>query len=277
MQDNIRYLCDYWRTFAFLMDLDASEIDAQIVAKFMNWLKSVSLSDSAKAGHALYFSAFVKWLYRNEIIEHVPRNLEDVSWQINKKAVQIIPLDDVHKLLRSIKNDFHRLLAYLVLNTAANNGDIGTMLKKDVVGNIWTRKRAKRRNDPKAPIVSYRLWDETVELLNKFKSDHDGLFLLTSKNTPLYISNFAGDGDETHVKDMIGQQWYKAGYTLTLESLRKVPAQLLEESAEYSQFFDLMLSHAPAGTGRSHYAPESASRFLLACDWLKVKILPNED
>ena len=265
-------------------NLDVRQIDAGVVRKFAAWIggdnrdgvdagrPASPRSDAQRFQHGLYLSAFITWLWQQEILEQLPRNLGDLKVTVKQKAVRIIPLSEVQVVLAAIKNDFHRLYALLVLNTGMQNNDIGNIRESQIVGNLFTMKRGKTSDSENVPTVTYRLWPETLSLLKKFKSRDPHRWLLSSAGTPLYAASYTED-DKPQTSDIVGQQWWRAGYALTLAQLRKVPAQQLADHAKYHEFTSLFLGHAVAGITKSHYAPESARRFLLACDWLRKRIL----
>ncbi len=267
---NIVYLRSRWLELDFLK-VSVKDYTAATVKAFKQWALASGLSDSQKNQHCMYFRAFVTYLYKNEILDSPPRNLDDCSIEVTKKKVDPIPLGKVREVLASTKNEFHRMYALLVLNTGAQNNDIGKLRHDQITGNILTMKRGKTGDNPNVPEVQYRLWPETLELLAKFKSNHPTLFLLSSAGTPLYDSRY--EGEDAKKKDLVGQQWRRAGYAMTLEEFRKVPAQQLEDHKGHKEFVAFFLGHSANGVTKGHYAPESQRRFFKACDWLRTRIL----
>ncbi len=254
-------------------DMDVSTIDSDTVERFYLWARAMSKSRSQQRQQLLYFKAFIRYIWGKGLLE-LPRNLNDYSIEVVKQEVERIDVAKVKAMLPKL-NAFKRLYALLVLNCGMNNCDIGALRKDMVKDGILTRKRVKTSDQANVPKVSYKLWPETLELLEQFKSDHASLWLLSSSGTELYRSWYGEDG-KPHVKDLIALQWKRknpAG-VYTLEELRRLPAQLLSDHEVFKSYVEFFLGQSDGmNVARMFYAPESQKLFYEALEWLRAQIV----
>lgn len=254
----------------FPSTFDCREFNAKHVSSFMNFVLNLKTLDGkrdnifAKQNHCMYFKQFLKWIFKQEILDSLPRNIDDIRFTTPSMQVPEISLQSVKRVIANLKNDWHKLLCFLVLNTSANNSDIALMKKSDIRNGIWTRKRVKTAHLANSPVVSYKLWPETLSLLAKFKSKDPELWLLNKVGKPLYVNG---------KKDNISQQWENGDYFLTLKDLRKSPAQLLKSHDSYFRFAKMMLSHTDKDITSKHYAGEDTGKFWEALAWLRTQYL----
>jgi hypothetical protein len=158
------------------------------------------------------------------------------------------------------------------------NIDVGK-LRHDMVNleaGTLTRRRSKLEDTQNAPIVTYKLWPETLARLKEFKSDHPVYFLTSKAGTPLVESRYMGGNDVRH-KDLISKQWRgqdgQAKRGVPFKAFRSVGATELEGSKDYGRFSNLYLANSPKSIKDKHYAAPPEELFAEALGWLRTKIL----
>ncbi|MDB4793004.1 hypothetical protein OAG75_00020 [bacterium] len=203
-----------------------------------------------------------------------------------KKVITIWKDEDIHDLFETV-TDTKRLYYLLMLNTGAYESDLGTWtrLSVDDKGNEFetldfkaktiTFKRHKEKDEPNVPTVTYRLWDETFELMQKHQSTHPELLLTTSVNTVLWKDELNEKTGRRKTKRMIGKQYRELRKKLkkenwgTLDDLRKTSISKFDEhEGEYARYSQHFAGHSPEGTTDRFYRKPSQTQFDKAVIWL---------
>lgn len=213
----------------------------------------------------------------------LPKNLhsKNLLFKVKRKEVKTWPVETVRAELKALP-DRYRLYALLGLNCGMTNSDISELRKDMVKDGILTRRRVKTGDNEAVPTVSYRLWPETIALLNQFKSDHPELWFVTrsrSGNAGQKLVDHRIVNGQVKTKDMIQTNWRRvaAGQPIPLAKFRSVAAAKLLEGGHH-HFVQHFLGHVPTTIAEENYAPMSAAsqRFYEALDWLRTAILGQE-
>lgn len=225
---------------------------------------------------------FVNWLYDTaEVLEVLPRNLRKLSIQIEDKEPTTWTDEQIKTLLSKVTGK-QRLYYLLMLNCGMYQGDIG-QLRKDQInfeqGTI-TRKRSKTEGNGGRK-VTYKLWPETLALLQANLSDDETLALTTEQNTPLWTSEVReGEGSAQRKTDTIGLQYrrWKQRKEIDLpdlKDLRKTGRNKLETHDAYARYAQYYLAHKPRSVDERYYRSIEAnlSGFHRALDWLRIQFL----
>ena len=194
--------------------------------------------------------SFVRWLYKNEVLDNWPRNLDDLHIRVDLEEIVPLTRDEVSALLAAASDRdstvpaAHAQLWFL-------QQDVADLTHADV---DWTqgriiRKRSKTAKQKNVPKVNYRLWPTTFELLKRFRSDHPTLVLVNRNGSPLRQRGFRVDG-KTHNLDNIKKAYERVCDKLKLEYkplkfFRKTGASKLEEHETYGRYAQYYLGHAP--------------------------------
>ena len=205
----------------------------------------------------------------------------------SKKFIRIWKDDAVNDLFATVVDDTKKRLFYLLmLNTGAYESDIGTWTKHavddkgrkyktfDKSAKTIRFKRHKEKDEPDVPTVTYRLWDETYELLLQHESSHPELLFTTSVNTCLWRSDLNEETRKRRAKNMIGKQYRDLRDSLekkdwgTLEDLRKTAVSKLDDHGEYARYSQHFAGHSPKGTTSRFYIKPSQIQFDNAVMWL---------
>lgn len=218
----------------------------------------------------------MKWCYRNERLDVLPRNIDEPLHRFKKETTEVIEFDlqDVRKKLARLSERF-LLYACLGLNCGMTQVDIGLMTHNMVKDGMLTRKREKtgkrkrqnNKREARTPTVPYPLWPETLALLGKFKSDHPERFLLSDKGKTLY--------EHKPKKDIISDRWIRSGPEgLWFTAFRSIGSTLVSRHPEFKGHETYFLANAPSGITAKHYVPPNKEEFRQLIMWLRNQIFP---
>lgn len=217
--------------------------------------------------------SFVRWLWKQEAIENLPRNVDDLHIRVDLQEIVPFTEEEVSSLLAAA-TDRTRLYLLLMLNCGMYQQDVADLQHTEVdwdQGRI-IRKRSKTAKQKNVPKVNYRLWAPTFELLKRFRSDHRILALVNENGSPLRQRGFRADG-QTHNLDNIKKAYERVCTKLgvkikPLKLFRKTGASKLEEHETFGRYAQYYLGHAPDSVAESRYARPSDEQFDRAISWL---------
>jgi len=216
--------------------------------------------------------SFVQWL-GSRGLNPVPANLQDRRYRFGNSAkpVPTMTFEEVRRLVENATGQL-RLHLLLMANCGMTQKDIADLRQDEVEwteGRI-TRKRSKTGDQGNVPMVSYKLWPQTWQLLQEYRAAKGEFALLTLsgrrwveeqwldgklKSTDNIASNY------THLKR-------KLKFKKPLKLLRKTSASLLDEHETYGRYTGHFLGHAPRSIRDKHYVVPSSARFDEAVTWL---------
>ena len=257
-----------------------TEIGSQILVDYRTRL----LAEAAKEGlsntwaHSRFSSlkSFVRWLWRLDVLETLPRILDSPDLRISKNTPQIITYttDEIHLLLRQ-SSDRTKLYILLMLNCGMTQKDISDLRHDEVNwerGRI-TRRRSKTRKHRNAPEVSYVLWKETFDLLIRERSrDDNPLVLLNENGQPLWQELRGIDGKfkkMDNIRNAFQRLREKTGITKTLKSFKKTSASRLRDNSSFASLEQVFLSHAATSMSDKHYTKVPQNLLDEAIKWLR--------
>ncbi|MBC8875654.1 MAG: tyrosine-type recombinase/integrase [Planctomycetes bacterium] len=245
---------------ALLADVDAKK-----------WTRTTA-SDRLKS-----VKSFIRWLWQIEAIPTLPRIMDGKSKALtiseNSPTVVVYTKQEIATLLQEAI-DRTKLHILLMLNCGMTQKDISDLDLAEVdweAGRI-TRRRSKTRGFDNVPLVSYRLWPETLRLLRQARSNkRSGRVLLNERGRPLCYEE-AGDNGKLKKIDSVRSAYHrlrqKTGINKPLKSLKKTSASLLRNSQKYASLEDLFLGHAPRRMSDKHYTLAPQTLFDEAIAWL---------
>ena len=228
--------------------------------------------------HNLFQAAkqWIRWAWREEDVEleSLPRNINDKELRFTThiddltgrrkqtRTEQLFTKEELQQMLKVLPDTF-KLYVLLCLNCAFTQGDLATLRKDELhldQGRV-VRRRIKTRRHPNPPVVNYRLWPMTLNLLKHQISDHDELVLLTSRGTPLIVSKMVKrDGLDRHVRyDTVCRLYGTLRKKLTtlpdksLKFLRKTGSTKIKSNTQYMHLDQLYLGHSHQTIADKHY------------------------
>lgn len=248
--------------------------------KWQDW--HAFLSTSLESGHwgESYVSRiysvskrFVRTLWEWELIA-LPRNLDSskLGFTVSPKAIKVVADDDLIALLKAVKGQTY-LHALLMLNCGFTAKDVNDLRHDEVdwTNGIIERKRSKTAKHENVPIVRYKLWQQTFELLNLYRSEDPEIALLTTKGHR-WIQEHQKDG-RWHRSDSIRSCFRNAmtaaGVKGCVKQLRATAATAMGTHPEYKAYCQYFLGHAPSTIAEKHYVVPNETEFFAALAWLE--------
>ena len=213
---------------------------------------------------------FVRWAVEHNMMRR-PANLDSktsLRITVPKKAVVIPAMADLAAMLDGCQ-DRTRLFVLLALNCGMYQSDIGNLRRDEVdwdAGTI-TRKRTKTAGCENVPIVTYKLWPETLNLLRRFASEEGEYILTTKEGKPIYRDNIVG-GKRKKV-DLISRAYNYVDTNISFKMLRKTSASLMADDQRFASVASQFLGHAPATMAEVHYLAATDNLLGEALDWLR--------
>jgi integrase len=175
-----------------------------------------------------------------------------------------------------------RTALYLLLmaNCGMYQNDISELGEDEVdfkAGTI-TRPRSKT---PNGPVVTYKLWPETIALLKRFRNKDKSVLnergarrvLVTANGKPLVpVCHRAGrlvrtDNIRSAYRRLLVRLKINDGKPLKL--IRKTSATILGQHPQYKFYAQYFLAHSPGSVADKHYVVPSTEEFFAALDWLR--------
>lgn len=264
-------------------DTGVDEIDSNTLLKYQSHLldnRQVKDWSRTTAQHYLKtVKAFVRWLWRTEAIDSLPRILDDRSGLLNitpaTPQIVVYSIEEIQQLVQAA-TDRTRLYILLMLNCGMTQKDVSDLRGDEVdweQGRI-IRKRSKTADHQTVPRVSYLLWAETFRLLEQERNREDATFVLTNHNgSPLCTEGFGANQQlkkTDNVKNSFDRLRKKLGITKSLKSLKKTSATLLRSDERFQGLEGLFLGHAPQSMSDKHYTQIPGKLLDQAILWLEA-------
>jgi integrase len=221
--------------------------------------------------------AFVRWLVERGTIDP-PRNLGSKNFRFGSpaKAVETWTVDEFKAAVEAAPGKL-KLALLLMANCGMTQEDVSDLLDTEVdwSAGYVTRKRSKTAAHDNVPLVRYKLWPRTFDLLKQYRSGQDRV-LLTEAGEPFVRTRLRDDGklskadgfasNYVHLKRKL--QKTRPGFDRPLKGLRKLGATLLGSHPEYGRFQSYFLGHSPRTVADRHYVVPPQGLFDKAVLWL---------
>jgi integrase len=214
---------------------------------------------------------FIRYCWEHRLIE-LPRNLDAkrLTFTVPAQEVEVWTADELRRY-KAVVSGQSRLHFLLMLNCGMLGQDINDLQDREVdwKAGIIMRKRSKTDSKENVPVVRYKLWDETFELLKKWRSGGTTV-LLTKSGKPWIVSKLL---EKYHRSDSIAnalRYWMpKAGVKCAPKELRATSASKLGEHPSYKFYTQYFLGHSPRSIAEKHYAKPTDGEFFKALEWLE--------
>ncbi len=243
-------------------------------------IKEGNISNSYARGILTSTKAFIKWLWREEIIEDLPRNLDTLKISVERRAIETFSVEEV-KLILTEATEIQQLYYLLMLNCGMTQKDISDLHPSEVdweTGRI-RRKRSKTKNVENVPEVDYKLWGDTFTLLKKYGKRDGDHALLNARGLPLSRRGFK-DGKVQCVDNI------KKGYERLCTRL-KIPMRKLKLFRKTGATFvagkfdthlaSYYLGHSGGNVANNHYIAHQNERLQEATEKLHKQFVAKED
>jgi hypothetical protein len=217
---------------------------------------------------------FLRDRWRLHKLDTLPRNLDasQTAIKVRPPKIKLFAVEEIKTLLKKA-SERTKLYLLLMLNCGYLQTDIAELRQDEV---DWSkgyieRKRHKTARFENVPVVRYKLWKETFNLLKKHRSTDAELVLVTADGTPLKQSNIKTNG-KLHKTSAITEAWKrlakKTDTKKPVKLIRKTSANLLDEHPEYGRYAVHFLGQSPRGVALKHYITPKQDQFDPAISWL---------
>ncbi len=228
--------------------------------------------------HMTAVKVFVNWAWSLELCD-LPRNIKsrDLAIKVELKTIQTFTPAEVQTLLAAATG---RTKLYLLLgaNCGFTQFDIARLRRDevDLDTGCLTHKRTKTAEHKDVPVVCYRLWATTLDLLRAELAQQPAkqpLALLNEDGKPVKREWIGADGKKKRV-DNIRTAYERLTAKLGIKHpkpfklLRKTGATLLASSPEFRHCDVLYLGHSPRGMAARFYSAPDQKTFGAALGWL---------
>jgi integrase len=269
---------------------EGAPIDAIDEGKLEGYFNHLSLQVGAKKyapayAHTLLMTAkqFISRLAEMKLIS-LPGNIRSRRLRFNHSAPKEIATftpEEVGEILDACDelSDKVRLYVLLMLNCGMYQNDIAELRRDEVnwTRGTLTRARSKTR-ERHGPVVTYKLWPETLALLKKHKADSGDRALATEDGNPLV--KFWLENGKMRRYDCIHAAWTRVTakmgvkkIRLPMKHLRKTSATILGSHPQFKFYSLHFLADSPRNVADRHYVRPSEEEFTRALDWLRGEVL----
>jgi len=239
-----------------------------------------SFSPPTGRDHANNTAQFLRWAWKHEHIDSLPRNLSDHGITVAAKKIEVFTIAEIKKLLTTASPRM-QLFILLALNAGMTQKDMSDLNPKEVNwrGKTIKRKRSKTKKGKNTPEVTYTLWPETLSLLKEFKTNDKQRVLLNKFGLPLKDEDFV---DGKHRKtDTVGREFRRLKEKCKIKGrsficLKKTSRSLLEDNRDFQPIAELFVGRAPKTVSEKHYANPPENWLADATDWLRKKLKISE-
>lgn len=220
---------------------------------------------------------FVTWLWERESIAAVPRNLRSKSHRFERPQITIpvFTNEEISLLLRGAQGQ-HRLILLLMLNCGMTQTDVADLKisECDLAAGRITRIRSKTSLSKSGRMVSYKLWQQTHDLLKNHIATEGELALVTKSGSPWVWTTLDNSGKYRKSDNVatifknLKKRVNLTGEHKTLKIFRKTSATRIKQNRDYSDLRFWFLGHSEATIADRHYAALSQSSLDAAVTWL---------
>ena len=259
---------------------DLAAVNGRTMTSFFEHLQvkvdDKSINPATGRDHASNTAQFLRWAWKQEHIDSLPRNLSDHGITVTAKEIEVFSISEIKKLLTAASPRM-RLFILLALNAGMTQKDISDLHPKEVNWRRKTikRKRSKTKKKKKTPTVTYTLWPETLRLLKEFKTNDKQRVLLNKFGLPLKDEDFV---DGKHRKtDAVGREFRRLKLKCKIKGrsficLKKTSRSLLEDNRDFHPIAELFVGRAPKTVSEKSYARPAENWLADATEWLRGKL-----
>lgn len=223
---------------------------------------------------------FVRWLHQSDRLLALPKNIANKGYKFERppKAIPVFSDSEVTALLAAARG-IHRLILLLMLNCGMTQKDVADLRRTEVdveAGRI-TRRRSKTRRKKSSVVVSYKLWPETRDLLNRHLEEVGELALRTKSGKPWVWSKTTTDqklkssDNVATIFNTIKQRIGMTGKGKSLKVFRKTSATRLKGNRDHKDVRFLFLGHSEKNLADIHYADVTQEMLDAATEWLRTQ------
>ena len=226
--------------------------------------------------------SLARFALSREAIDKLPQCIDPAMGQkysisLETKDPEPITRDEIKTLLHHA-TDRQRLYLLIGLNCGFQGADISDLRRDeiDVSRGMITRKRSKTKQHKNAPVVTYKLWPETIAVCKRFLESSGDLAFLAENGSQLITKRLDAKGKYAKA-DSIDSSWdrlrKKSSVDASFTRLRKTGATWLNQQERFARFVQLYLAHVPSSVADRHYAGADLAGFHEALDAMRDALI----
>jgi integrase len=260
---------------------DAASITSEKYECYWAHLSKSHHSIDSRKRHLRIARQFCGWLAEMGLIP-LPSNLASRRYRFKgeSKPIATMSVEQVTTLLDHATGQL-KLHMMLMLNCGFTQVDITDLLQSEV---DWTKGRITRRRSKatsggysKAPVVTWQLWAQTFDLLQRHREPSGERVLLTEDKTPWTTRRAKGDAGFTKTDNIMSAfrrlldkvEKSRPGEQFgSLSELRATASTMLDHHPTYGRYAQHFLGHSPRSVAQSNYVTPSQPLFDKAVTWL---------
>lgn len=225
-------------------------------------------------------------MFTNRLADHglIPRpgNLRNLRISPGKRRIEVFTVEEIKTLFKGCTDRSEKTKLYLLLmaNAGMYQSDISDLGVDEVDFRSGTITRPRSKT-PDGPVVRYKLWPETLQLLRKFRNKdstsrngrNQVRVLTTDRGGPLVPVRLDGgrlsksDNIQSAYRRLLGR--LKIAEPRPLKLIRKTSATLLSRHPQYKYYVPYFLGHSPRSMADQSYIRPEDTEFFKALDWLR--------
>jgi len=234
---------------------EINNINAEICLAYRMHLAAKNKMNSTSDSYLNIFKMFVRWLYENELLENLPRNLNALKISHTNKEVLVWSVDEIHQLWEAA-DLLGKAYISLSLNCGFNPVDIMSLTKNEIIDNRITKARSKTGQSG-----SWLLWYVTQQLLQSASNGKHKVFVGNVEQVTNSFRRICRAADINENSKPIQER-------RTFSHFRKTAASKISELSDISTA-QQFLAHSKRSIAENHYLQDNYSRLDAATDRLE--------
>ena len=261
-------------------DAPITAIDWHSWDKFYAEVMSTEIVDTSQRDIIADCRNFVTWLTNRDLIPPV-KNINETQVRVEAKAIEHFTKEELRRILAESKpNPMLYVFMLLFCNCGFRQSDVATLTSDMISKNGYlTRKRAKNKKKKDAPVVSWKLWPETIKAVNKVKSNGELLFV-RDNGLPWVIDTLNSENKRSRDDVFRRELWKpftkKHEWRLPSDLIRGSAGNLLKVDSEFTNQLSVQikfLAQKPSGVALKHYLDPPQCDLDAAVMFLRTQLL----
>jgi integrase len=218
--------------------------------------------------------SFVRGIAEKEVIP-LPSNItsKNLTIKVPHKAIQTWTVEEFHYVVSEAPGKL-KLALLLMANCGFTQSDISDLVESEVdwrAGRI-IRKRSKTKGCENVPVVNWKLWDVSFELLKRYRSAPGSERVLLTESGKPYLRVDLNAAEKQVKADGFASCYVhlkkRLKFDKPLKQLRKLSATVLESHKDYGRYKVHFLDQSPRLVADKHYSKPDQKLFDQAVTWL---------
>lgn len=220
---------------------------------------------------------FIRHLVARDLIPPI-KTLNETKIRVESTELERFSQKELRHML-SESTGMLRCFLLLFYNCGYRQSDVATLTPAMIDGTYITRKRAKNKKK-NAPVVSWKLWPETIEAIEKNRSKVGELLLTQEDGKTWVLDSRNDDGTRSRDDAFYSKLWLPFAEKLKLrlpsDLIRRSCANLLHTNSVRSDKLSIQIKYMaqkPSGVALKHYVEPSQRELDSAVMKLRKKLV----